>query len=151
MLVGPAQEALERAVDEPRIAFMQGGIREAELVQRAWPEVLGQHIAALEEAQDQVAALGVLEVDGEALLVAVEDREEAGAGMFETPRVVAFQRLDFDHFGAEIGEHQATRGAHHHVRELDNAHTLKQRHGILWAGRRAPYGRTPVRREWRPP
>src|SRR5918911_742005 len=89
----------------------------------------------------------MLEVYGEAFLVAVEHGEKAGARMLESPRVVAFERLHFDHFGAEIGEHQPAGGAHHHVRELDDAHALKQRHGILWAGPRAPCGRTPARRE----
>src|SRR5882762_3343220 len=93
----------------------------------------------------------MLEVDREAFLVAVEDGEEAGAGLLEAPRVVAFERFDLDHLGAEIREHQPAGRAHHHVRELDYAHPFKQRHGILWAGRQAACGRTPAPRGSLPP
>ena len=57
----------------------------------------------------------------DALLVAVEHREEAGARAEQPARAVAVDRLDLDHFGAHVGEHHAARRAHDHVRELDDA------------------------------
>src|SRR6478672_1600165 len=86
-------------------------------------------------------AFRVLEVDGEAFLVPVEDRIEAGASVVEPPRVVALERLHLDHFGAEIREREPAGRAHHHVRELDYTHPFKKRHGILWARRRGRSGR----------
>jgi hypothetical protein len=44
----------------------------------------------------------VLQIDGQTLLVAVEHREESGPGRLQPPRVIAFQRLDLDDFGAEV-------------------------------------------------
>src|SRR5438477_11439256 len=102
MLIGTLEEALERAVDEARVALLQLLVREAELVERAGAEILGEYIAFFDQLEDEGIALRVLEIDGKALLVAVEDRIEAGAGVVQAPRIVAFERLHLDHFGAEV-------------------------------------------------
>src|SRR5690349_11415615 len=39
--------------------------------------------------------------------------------------MVAFQRLDLDHFGAEIGEHQPAARSHDHMNELNNTYALE--------------------------
>jgi hypothetical protein len=39
--------------------------------------------------------------------------------------VIAIQRLDLDHFGAEIGEHETTGRAHDHMAELDDTDALE--------------------------
>jgi hypothetical protein len=65
--------------------------------------------------------LGALEVDREALLIAVECREEAGAKPAQPARAVAFRRrLDLDDVGAKLGEDEARRRSHDRVAELQD-------------------------------
>src|SRR4051812_18084927 len=72
----------------------------------------------------------MLKVDREAFLVPVEHREEARPRLLEAARVVALERLDLDDFRAEVGEHQAARWPHDHVRELDHPHAFERKHRL---------------------
>jgi hypothetical protein len=56
-------------------------------------------------------------------LLRLKRGEEARARTEQAPRALAFERLDLDHLGAEIGQHHPAGRAHHHVRELDHAQT----------------------------
>jgi hypothetical protein len=67
------------------------------------------------------ASLRRLQVERDAFLVAVEHGEESGAGAEQPAGVVAGQRFDLDHLGAEVGQHHAAGRAHHHVGEFDDA------------------------------
>jgi hypothetical protein len=84
-------------------------------------------------------ALGGVDVDDDAFLVAVEGAEEADADPRQGARLVAAGRLDLDHLGAEVGQDHPAGGPHHHVRELDDADAIEgqaaqsQRgHGRAW-------------------
>ena len=68
-------EARNRAVDQPRIAFGDRGVVEAELVERAGTEVLDHHVGLREQLLEQRTAVGVLEVESDALLVPVDAQE----------------------------------------------------------------------------
>src|ERR1044071_4142802 len=126
----PGQESLQRAVDETRVFLLQPGVGEAELVERAGTEVLREDVRGTQQFEDDLPALGLLKIDRQTFLVAVEHRKEARPRMLETARVVAFQRLDLDDLGAEVREHQAARGPHHHVRELDDPHAFERKHRL---------------------
>src|SRR5690349_6219109 len=139
MVVRSVEEAFQRAVDEARIALRDRLVAEAELLERAGAEVFGEDVRAVEELAHDGLALGALHVHREAFLVAVEHREKARARMLQAARVVALERLDLDHLGTEVGEHQAARGPHHHVRELDDADALQGQ--ALHAARLKPFGR----------
>jgi hypothetical protein len=121
ILVRPGEEALVRDVDQVRLHALQVVIAEAEPVHRARTEVLGHDVGGRHELQRRGVPGRVLHVDRDALLVAVERREKAGARTGEPARVVAVDRLDLDDFGAEVGEHESARRTHHHVHELDDA------------------------------
>src|SRR5262245_1718495 len=157
MLVRSLEKALERAIDQPGVFLRQLLVREAELVERAGTEVFGQDISAAQQSADDFLSFDFLKVEREALLVAVEDREKTCAGSFQPAGVVAGERLDLDHFGAEIGKHQPAGRAHHHVRELDDAHPVKGKYSVLLQHEillERPPGRNDRRSapaEWRPP
>ena len=67
-----------------------------------------------------LAAVGLLQVQRDALLVAVEQGEEPSARSEQLARVVASDGFNLDHFGAEVGQHHAASRSHHHVGELDD-------------------------------
>ena len=69
-----------------------------------------------------LAPLRLLQVERDAFLVAVEQRKEARARSQQPARVVARDRFDLDHLGAQVGQHHAAGRAHHHVGELDDAY-----------------------------
>ena len=101
--------------------FDERRVVEAVLAHRARLEVLGDDVGAGGELARDLGARIAAQIDRDALLVAIEHREEAGAGAEQPARAVAVDRLDLDHFGAQVGEHHPARRAHHHVRELDDA------------------------------
>jgi hypothetical protein len=118
VFVGPGQETLVADVDQPLVQCRQRRVVQAEPGQRAGLEVLHHHVGAERQLARQRGAVGVLQVDADALLVAVEHREEAGAGAQQPARGLAADRLDLDHLGAQVGQHHAAGRAHHHVGEL---------------------------------
>src|SRR5262245_51926595 len=75
---GPAVAA-DREVDEPRVDRREGVVAEAESGQAVGPEVLDEHVAGRQEAPQDVSAGGLLQVEPQAALVAV-DREVVGRG-----------------------------------------------------------------------
>ena len=117
-------------------SFFTRLVAEAELVHRAGAEIFGHHVGGRDQLQHDLAARGRLQIDREAFLVAVVGRKEARAGRRQVARVVAVERLDLDHFGAEIGEHQAAGRPHHHVHEFDDAHAVERQ--FLLAHRQSP-------------
>ena len=76
---------------------------------------------------------GFDEVEHDAALAAVEQREERGSHAAERAGLVARGRLDLDHLGAELGEDHAASRAHHHVGHLDDPHALERQSGFSHA------------------
>src|SRR5262245_65440466 len=126
MLIRAREEPLERAIDELGLLLLQDSVAKAKLVHGARPEVLGQHVGALDEFQRHGASGFRFEIDGNALLVAVEGRKEPRAGRRELARMIAVQGLDLDHFRTKIGEHKSAGGPHYHVHELDYAYAFQR-------------------------
>ena len=120
ILVGTTEEALLRAVDQPRVQRREVVVAEAELLHRPLAEVLDHHVGARRQAPRQLEPARVLEVQAEALLVAVVHGEVAGARAEQRARGIATDRLDLDDLGAELDQDGAHGGPHHHVRELDD-------------------------------
>src|ERR1019366_4328529 len=98
------QEALVRDIDEARVEGRERRVTQAEALHRPALEVLAEYIGAGDELQDDLAAARIARIDCEAPLVAIEEGEESGAHAEQPSRVVAGQRLDLDHVGAEVGE-----------------------------------------------
>ena len=95
------------------------------------PEVLDEHVGAGEEASKDGRAVGLLEVEPDAPLVAV-DREEVGGGsravgLVADPRRspaarrVALRRLDLDDVRPEVGQQHRAVGPGEDRRAVDDA------------------------------
>jgi hypothetical protein len=129
--------AADAGVDQPWIQRLEHRPAEAELVHRAGPEVLDQHVGLGRQLAQQLLALGVLEVEAHALLVPVVLREVAAAGITalgvaqarrEAAHVVGIARvLDLDHPRAEVGEHLRAVGAGHHAGDVDDGDAVQRK------------------------
>jgi len=109
--LGPAAaEAGGRGIDDVRLAGADLGVTETEALQNPRAEVLDHHVGALDQAVDDLAGLGVLEVDGEQPLVAVgaeverADTIDIGVGSRPVALEGALGRLDLDYIGAHVGQ-----------------------------------------------
>jgi hypothetical protein len=122
VLVRPRQVPLERQVDEMRMSLGHLLVAEAKALNGARAEVLQHHVGGREQPVEDLAALVGLEVDRDALLVAVVERKVAGPEPLEPPRRIAVRgRLDPDHLGAEVCHHEPRRRPHHRMAEVDDA------------------------------
>src|SRR5207249_6677234 len=124
-----AAEGRDGAVDEPRVFPRQRLVAEAELLHRPRAEVLDQDVGRRGEAPHEGDAVRLLEIDGDAALVAVVDEVAGGlAVLVRGPRarfVTDARVLDLDHVGAEVSEQRAAVGAGQHAREVHDTDTIE--------------------------
>src|SRR5262249_33044408 len=121
-----------RRIDQGRLAPMQVVVTEAELVHDAGAEILGDHIGAVDELERDLSALGCLQVERDAALVAVGARmhhslsvvPEIAAAPVALPGPV--RRLDGNHVGAEVRQRLDAHGAEQEMIEADDADSLQQ-------------------------
>jgi hypothetical protein len=131
--VGPVEpEAGERGDDQPRVQLAQHVRADAELLHRAGPEVLHHRVGRAHQPQQRLAARVGLQVDADALLVAVH-RQVVGAVAVDEVRAdlpggVAVGRLDLDHTGAEVAEDLRGERAREVLGQVDH-HGVAQRAG----------------------
>src|SRR3546814_18421517 len=76
--VGPGAEALDRGVDDARVDLPDAVPREALPVEHAGPEILDQHVAALEQLDEELLPLRRLDVALASALVAFQHRDIVG-------------------------------------------------------------------------
>ena len=98
----------DRRVDEAGPASADGLPVQAEPLEPAGLEVLHEHVRPVQNGVRGLPVLGVGEVEGDGLLVAVH-REVVGAdpvplGGHPEPRVVAVRGLHLDDGGAHVGQ-----------------------------------------------
>ena len=124
-----------RDVDEVRELGLERGVVEAERGHQAGAEVLEHDVARADQLLRRRQAFGGVDVEDDALLVAVERAEEADAEARQLARLVAAGRLDLDHLGAEVGEDHPAGRAHDHVRELDDADAVEGQAGMGRVGK----------------
>src|SRR5262249_47484623 len=102
------------AVDQARVDRSHPVVVDAEPRGDGRPEIVDEHVRDLDHSAQDPDAVGVLEVEAHAVLVAV-DTEERAALPRERGRVVAqvvaLGRLDLDDLGAEIPKERATVGS----------------------------------------
>ena len=127
LLVRSGQEALQRAIDQPRIDLLEILGPQPALGHRARREILDHHVGRLQQLHQHRPALGRIGVEREALLVAIEVAEEAAAEAAQLARAIAVDRLDLDHLGAEIGQDHAAGRPEDGVGELDDADAFERR------------------------
>jgi hypothetical protein len=107
--------------DDPRVGRCQGGIGQAELLRQIAAQIVEHRIGPRRQRMQHTPRRGFLQIERDALLVAVEAVEElavvrplpiAKKERPDPPRHVAAigRVLDLDHLGAEIGQlHRAVR------------------------------------------
>ena len=120
VLIGTGEKPLGRTGDQARIARLEAVRAEPEALQGSRPIVLDHHVGGIDQPPRQDQAVGGLQIETDAALVAVEHREEAGAGAQQSPGRIAADRLDLDHLRAEIPQDDADRRPHDHMGELDH-------------------------------
>ena len=121
----------DAAVDKAGVALAQRRLTEAETVHRARPEVLHQDIRADRQGARGLEIVGVVQVQHDAALVAV-DRQVVGAlaaGKRRRPRsgVVAFAALHLDHLCTEVAEDHRAERAGQEAREVGHDQPAERR------------------------
>ena len=130
VVVGPGQKTFVADIDQARVGLAERGVIEPVLGHGAGLEVFGHHISRAGEPTRQRRALGLVQVNGNALLVAVEHRKETGTGAQQMAGAVALDRLHLDHLGPQVGQHHAAGRPHHHVGELHHAQPGERQGGV---------------------
>ena len=89
----------------------------------------------LDQPLEDFLALGVLGVDGDRALVAVEHREVEAVRALHVAQLAARDvadagPLDLDHVGAHVGEQLRAGRARLHVGEIEDAHAVERLAGL---------------------
>ena len=124
-------ETLDLGVDDAGVDRLHHIIGQTQPLDRARGEVLDHDIRLTDHVLDQVEALRRLQVDGNRLLVGVEDMEiirvvirfvrlQPAAG------IAPVRVLDLHHFGAEPGKRFGAGGAGLELGEIDNLDSLQK-------------------------
>ena len=149
VLVGTGAEALHRGDDHARIELVDVLPGEPHAVERAGREILHQHVALLDQPVEDFLALGVLGVDRDRALDAVEHGEIEAVGALHVAQLAARDvadagPFDLDHVGAHIGEQLRAGRSRLHVGEVEDFHAVERparlapRLGRLGRGRPLP-------------
>jgi hypothetical protein len=121
----------------------------AEPLHRARTEVLDEHVGAREQALEERAVAGFVQVEREALLAAVHRLEVgglAGDERTDAARVVAGRgALDLEDARAEVGEHERAVRTREDAREIEDEDPVERsrRAAAAHAFSRAVAGRRP--------
>src|SRR5260221_10510888 len=131
ILVGAGAEALDRGHDHARIGLVDVLPGQPHAVERAGREIFHQHVAVLDQPIEDLLALGMLGVDGDRTLAAVEHGEIEAVGAFDVAQLAARDvadagPLDLDHVGTHIGEQLRAGWAGLHVGEIEDAHAVER-------------------------
>jgi len=116
-------------VDQSRMAGVEGLPAVAEFLHRARAEILDQNVGFFQESFEERAVVLILQIEGDALLAAVQ-RDEVGGGARDegsnVPGVVtAIRALDFDHPGPQIAEHHGAVRAGEHACEIEHGNAVE--------------------------
>ena len=88
VLVGARAEALHRGDDHARIELVDVLPGQPHAVERAGREILDQHVALLDQTIEDFLALGMLGVDRDRTLAAVEHGEIEAVGAFDVAQLL---------------------------------------------------------------
>ena len=129
--VGPTgPEPVGDAVDQARMASPEGGGVEPEPFEGRAAHVRHHHVGAGHQLRCGGRSLGLLEVESDAALVALQVEGEAvhprRAGRWAVAGALRRQRLDADDVGAVVGQHPGRHGAHEDRGEVDQANAVER-------------------------
>jgi hypothetical protein len=121
-------------MDEVWPARTQGVGIQPEPVDGARDQVLHEHVCLVDEAVEQRAVRGVLDVELDAFLAAIEPHQVAGLAVHRAVvlagEVTDGRTLDLDDTGAEIGELAGGEGCRDRLLEGDDGDAFTWVHGI---------------------
>jgi hypothetical protein len=142
-------------VDQSRITGVQVVPAVAELFHRAGPEIFDDGISLVEQALENVAIGGRLEIEDDRFLAAIDRGEISRLAVLERAvlaRVVTrLGRLDLDHARAQLGHQQRAVRPRENARQIDDGdagkrpslwHTLNS--SSMWARGDSPDRRNPA-------
>jgi hypothetical protein len=123
-------KALHRRHDHARVELVDVLPGEAHAIERARREVFDQHVARLHQPLEDFLALGMLGVDRDRSLVAVQHREVERIGALHVAQLRARDVADagtfhLDAVRAHVGQQLRARGAGLDVGEIKNAHAIE--------------------------
>src|SRR5262249_21214670 len=118
-----------RAVDDAGVAVTGLPVVDAQLLQRPDAKVLQHHVEDLDQAKKELPASIFLEIDLDALLVAVQTDEVGGFGLIKwwppcSGDVPDFRNLDFDDLRSEVSQQCRTKWPGQGMGEIENFHVL---------------------------
>ncbi len=122
-----APVARRRRVDQPRVALVQRLVSQARAVHHARTEILDHDIRLLDQLEDPLEVRGILEVDLDAALVAVEGEERVGLTVrargkdAPLPHPFAVLLLELDDVGTEVAQDLRRERALQQRREIEHA------------------------------
>ena len=119
----PIAVAGQRAVDQALVQRPHPVVVDAQARGHRRPEVVDQHVGALDQPAQHAQAVGMLEVEAEAALVAIDPEEGpalARDGGRVVAEVVALGRLDLDDEGALVAEQGAAVGTGHVAAQIEH-------------------------------
>jgi hypothetical protein len=130
--------AADRAIDDTRVDRLHRGVIEPEAFDDAGAEILDHHIGLRQQRLQRLHVRGVLHVDGEAFLGAV-DRVENGRVAADlrvteieaSRQIPSVRTLDLDHPGAKILQTQRTIGTRQELAHIDDDKAI-ERQDILF-------------------
>ena len=137
------------AVDDPGLSLPQVVIADLQPLGGARTEILDHHVRLAHQAIHDVTPGGLLEIEPQPPLVAVDALELPAAvrhGRGKGARRVAAVGLDLDHVGAHVGQHDGAKRSGNVAREVENGNSFQRhrhrRFGLL--GSLSPGGREPA-------
>ena len=124
-------EALDLAIDDARVDFLDQLVIEAEALDRAGRHVLDRDIGLLQHFLDDIEPLRRFQIDRQRLLVDVElveiPRVVVGlAGAQPAAGIAAPRVLDLDHLGAKPGQHLGRGRARLELGEIHHLDALQK-------------------------
>src|SRR6185436_2095098 len=113
------------AVDDALVALARSLVVEAQAFQGVHAEVLDDDVALLDQLEEQLLPFGLLQIDDDAALVAVQADEIGGLAVLERDapharEIARAGRLELDHLRAEVGEHRRAERAREGVGEVQD-------------------------------
>jgi hypothetical protein len=125
VVVMAVAEALDRGDDHLGVQLLDALPGEAHAVERAGAEVLDQHVGFADQLLQHHLALGLLGVQRQRALVAVEHGEVECVDVRDVAQlrardVAGARALDLDHVGAEPGQHLCAGGTGLDMGEVDD-------------------------------
>jgi hypothetical protein len=129
--IGPIlAEADQGAIDELGVDAGQHLVAQAQAFHGLRAHVAHHRVGAAHHLQQRVAACGVLQVEHDAALAAVElqkQRRHAGvAARRVVARQVALRRLDLDHVGTQVTQGLGGVGAHRDAGQVEDANARER-------------------------